>query len=179
MFKCRRSKVVLSQTCTRLFTGLILFPAQSWSLHYKIICKNVILPPSTRHGLFSKAKIVICGTGTHHACVTLIKLLSLHTENQHISPLKTISELLQTRELVQAVSIILSLLFPRDCSGRLCRCHGPLTQAETALVETPWALGKSWGAHLLMDLFQPETGQGIWFNRGNKATGCCIWTQRI
>lgn len=30
--------------------------AANWSLHYKIICRNVISPPSTQLGLFSKAE---------------------------------------------------------------------------------------------------------------------------
>lgn len=59
-------------------------------------------------------------------------------------PSKPIAELLQTTELIQ-----MSSLPPLRVSGAwLCSHHVPLAQAGAALVETPWAQGKSWGLSL-------------------------------
>lgn len=163
-----------------------LASAGSWALHHKVIWRNGILPPLTRCGPFSKAEaVVICGTGTHWAWVTLIKPLSSAQRKAAVLPLKTVSELLHIRELIQGVHIISPLLLPRACCAQLCSHHAPQTRAEIALVETPWALGKSCGTHLPHPK-APSTTEGplsakkeMRFNKGNKATRCCIWRQRI
>lgn len=146
---------------------------KSWSLHYQIFCRNVILP-----FLLSVELVLTRPLSAWSSCS------ALPTENQCISAFKAY---LRAATHHRANPGCAHHLVSPASQGLLCPALQPPHSTDSGwdclggnqVLGNPFALSKGPQNHWGTSFNQKQSKHGIQFNKGNKFTRCCIWRQKM